>query len=203
MDGYNLFNLIRYSQFKKVGNDVDYSILIKDREIYLIFKESNSKEDWIHNFNFPTKPYKNQEGKFFVHKGFAETYKSANDIIMKELIDIVDKYLYPVTITGYSFGGAMAQLAAEDFCYRTKVHPKLVTFGSPKILFGEKSKNHFLNSCFSVKQWADTNDIVTMVIPWYKELNVTRLGDKVSIKELCNPQVHHQSYKKEDFYGKQ
>lgn len=76
----------------------------------------------------------------WVAKGWADAYKSANDLIMEKLISVL-KPDYNVEICGWSYGGAVALLAAEDFYFRTKIKPDVITFGAPKPLFGNKTKN--------------------------------------------------------------
>lgn len=50
-----LFNLIKKTKFEKVGDDVDFAVLVfpEEKTVRLIFEESASKRDWQNNFNFP------------------------------------------------------------------------------------------------------------------------------------------------------
>lgn len=86
-----------------------------------MFQESRGVDDWITNFSFPVKPYKNQENKLLFHGGYVEAWKSANDRIMADLIGMSNcNPDYAVEISGWSLGGALAVIAAEDFYFRTK-----------------------------------------------------------------------------------
>lgn len=198
MQPFNLFNLIKKTNCKKIGDDVDYAILVdkEEKKIRLIFKQSNSKKDWINNFNFPIKPYKNQQNTLWVARGWVKAYKSANDIIMAELTAEYRKYTdYQIEIIGWSYGGAISILAAEDFYFRTKTKPNIITFGAPKPLFGNKTKNYILSCCNEVKQYAHRSDCVTLCPPLfgYKHLNKIKLG-KFNFFNLFKPTKYHTCY---------
>ena len=47
-----LFNLIKKTKFEKVGDDVDFAVLVfpEEKIVRLIFEESASKRDWQNNF---------------------------------------------------------------------------------------------------------------------------------------------------------
>ena len=122
-----LFKLIRDSEYITIGDAVDFVIKVFDDEktIRLLFEESTSLRDWKNNFNFPIKPYKNQE----------------NDEIMENLINSYKVYPdYRIEICGWSYGGAISLLAAEDFYYRTKIKPDVITFGLQKLCSVKKLK---------------------------------------------------------------
>ena len=82
-----LFNLIKKTKFENVGDDVDFAVLVfpEENSVRLIFEESASKRDWQNNFNFPIKPYKNQQNTLWFARGWAKAYKSANDLIMEKV----------------------------------------------------------------------------------------------------------------------
>lgn len=76
-----LFELIKNTTFIRTGDEVDYAVNVfpHEKRIRLIFEESNGKRDWINNFNFPIKPYKNQVNTLWYARGWVKAYKTAND----------------------------------------------------------------------------------------------------------------------------
>ena len=190
-----LYNLICDTQYNKVGIDVDYKILVIDRTIYLLFQETTNKIDWRTNFNFPLKLYK----KYYVHKGFATAYKSANDIIMNELKQVMIEHSDSnIVVAGWSYGGAMSQLAVEDIYYRFNIKPILVTFGAPRIFF--TGIKHFRESVNCAFMYANINDVVTKVVPYYKSIACTKI-DKYKLFGIFNPRLYHCKYGHKELYN--
>lgn len=204
------FNNIKdMSQWKTTGLDVDYRVVSSHTEeiIYLYFKESDSKLDWVINLYFPKKVYKGQENYMLCHRGFVKAWKSANDVIMDELLTTIKNHpTYQVFICGWSLGGALSQLASEDYYYRAKqclsthnipIMPTLITYGSPKVSWGKRTQKHFQNCCKAIYQIANYNDLVTYLPPFphLKHIGLKkRIGDKFSIKKLFDPQTYHTNY---------
>lgn len=198
MKPYDLFNLIKKTKYSTVGDDVDYYIQVCEEEkiIRLLFEETTSKRDWINNFNFPIKPYKKQQNTLWVARGWAKAYKSANDVIMAEMIAEYRKHTnYKIEIAGWSYGGAMAILAAEDFYFRTNKKTELITFGAPKPLFCKKTQKYVLSCCKKIKQYTHKSDIVPLCPPFfgYKHLNKIKLG-KFNFFNLFKPTKYHTCY---------
>lgn len=198
MKPYDLFNLIKKTKYSTVGDDVDYYIQVCEEEkiIRLLFEETTNKRDWINNFNFPIKPYKKQQNTLWVARGWAKAYKSAKDVIMAELIAEYKKHTnYKIEIAGWSYGGAMAILAAEDFYFRTNKKVELITFGAPKPLFGKKTKKYVLSCCKEIKQYTHKSDIVPLCPPLfgYKDLSKIKIG-KFNFFNLFKPTKYHTCY---------
>lgn len=188
-----LFDLIFDISYKNVGDDVDYNVFIKEDKIFLSFQGSRTKRDWQNNFNFPRKIYKRQESCMKVARGWGDSYKSCNDIIMSELIELSDKHpSIPVLIIGHSLGGVMALLAAEDFHFRTGKYANVITFGAPKPLFGLNSKRYVEECCGTVKQYCHVHDIVPKLPPLgYHRVDTTKIGDDTwKIWELFKIEYH-------------
>lgn len=197
-----LFKLIKKTKYEKVGDELDYLVQVFDDEktIRLLFEESTSKRDWQNNLNIPIKPYKNQENTLWVAKGWANAYKSANDLIMQKLISThKQKPDYNIEICGWSYGGAVALLAAEDFYFRTKIKPDVITFGAPKPLFGNKTKEYVKSCCKNVKQYAHKSDVVSYLPIGYKQLNRVEVG-KFKLINLFKPETYHCCYGDSSLY---
>jgi hypothetical protein len=106
------------------GLDVQYKIQNGE----LIFQCSQSKMDWIHNFEFWIKPYKQQTITWYAHAGFVKLWKSVRD-------EVATHYGSINRIAGYSQGSALAQLAAEDYCFTTGKAIDTVGFGCPRVFW--------------------------------------------------------------------
>lgn len=200
-----LFNDIKSRTYVKAGDDVDYDIDLNHEEkmITLYFEETTTKRDWRNNFRFGAKVYKNQQSCIRAHRGYANAYKTVNDRIMNEMKLAMERFPdYHITITGWSYGGAMAVLAAEDFFFRFKKVPFLMTFGAPKVIFGRKAAAYInsVTTCVQFKQW---NDLVTYLPPFpgYCHIHKGRIGESFNIIELCKPEIHHCEYGDISIYG--
>lgn len=193
-----LYRTITTSIFIKVGRDVDYLITPnrEDKTIYVFFQGSTSSIDWITNFTFPVEVYKHQDNTMFCHRGYVQAWKSCNDAIMDKLFIFINLYQdYKVHFVGHSFGGAMCQLAAEDFYYRSGFKAKVTSFGSPKIFFGKKSVE-YIKGIADFIEYANHNDIVSYCIPLpgYKHINSKKIGERFSIFKVFNAIKYHLNY---------
>ena len=134
MNHLQLAKLFKTTSWKTIGTDTQYAILEEANETIIIFAESNSQADWLTNFNFPKKPYKQMDITFMVHRGYLKEWKLFRDFFTDYL---TGHALKPITIVGWSYGGAMATLAMEqiwfDFPFM-RDSLKLVTFGSPRVI---------------------------------------------------------------------
>lgn len=202
MQPWELFDKVAYTNYNTVGLDLDYTIEVIDDRACLLFQQSNQKADWYHNFDFARSVYKQQRNHMIVHHGYAVTWKSANDQIMAEFIAAVRTTKKQPLIAGWSFGGAMAVLAAEDFNYRTTHKAKVVTFGAPKVA-GDMRTMKYIRSCGDFLQYAQRCDIVTKMPPlfWYHHINKVDLGRRFNIIEIFKPQKYHVDYGNQDLYG--
>lgn len=209
MKPHELFSLIKntkHEDYNESGDHVNWLIKIDNDEhiVRLLFEESDGKRDWLNNLRFPVKPYKKQENTLWVAKGWGQAYKSCKDDIQTALITTVNDYKnYGVEIIGWSYGGAMAVLAAEDFHFRTKLKPNVYTFGAPKPLFGKKSKKYVESCCGEIKQYANVNDCVVVMPPFpgYKHVNKVKVGKrKFNLIEWCKPKIYHTIYDDEEIY---
>lgn len=193
------YNELHSLKYEKAGEDVDFKIVLKDKnKLFIYFLGSNSDTDWKNNFNFPAKVYKKQESCIMAHRGFAKAYKSANDIIFEKIKSVVFENNLDITNTtvvfvGHSFGGAMAVLAAEDFYYRYDIRPNLITYGAPRVIFGKKAKNYVRGCIADAFQYAHRNDIVTYVPPFFTHISKNKLG-KFNFFGLFNPYKYHLIY---------
>lgn len=202
MQPWDLWKLIDETKYDTTGDDIDYKILVQDGRAVLLFQESTSKEDWRNNFNFPRKLYKDQKRWLRVHRGYGDAWRTANDKIMEEFIRAAEIAEGVPLIAGWSFGGAMAQLAAEDFNYRTGRRSDVVTFGSPKVA-GDLWTQETIYECGNFAQYANVNDVVPLCppLPWFHHINKIKCGGPFNPLQLFHPEVHHCAYGDPAIYG--
>lgn len=203
MKVWDLFKIIKetdHGDYKESGDHVNWMIKIdnEEKKVRLIFEESKGKRDWLNNLAFPIKPYKKQENTLWVAHGWCNAYKSCNDEIQNAFIEALEEHngYFPI-ICGWSYGGAMAVLAAEDFYFRTKIRPNLITFGAPKPIFGKKSMKHIQDCCGVIKQYANVNDCVCNLPPFpgYKHIRKIKVGTRgFNLIEWFKPKTYHTIY---------
>lgn len=198
MNYSELFKELLKNNYTKYGEDVDVCFILKENKLFVFFQGSNSDVDWKNNFRFFAKMYKKQVSPMLVHKGFARAWKSCNDEVM-EVIKLFKQDVgeeLQVFFVGHSFGGAMALLASEDYYFRFKDKPYVITFGAPKV-FATKKSVEYVKSCVKeIKQFTHKSDIVTYMPPFYKHVKKVGLG-KFSLIGLFKPIIYHLIYDKE------
>ena len=66
------YNCAYVVDYKQVGDSVNYAFVedAKESTLYIYFQGSNSITDWVRNFMFPAKPYKDMVLPYRVHRGF-------------------------------------------------------------------------------------------------------------------------------------
>ena len=112
----NCAYLIPYQQ---IGDSVNYAFVeeIETHTLYIYFQGSNSITDWVRNFMFPAKPYKDMEVTYRVHRGFLAAWKTVEDLVIRKINEIDNPLLCykwkHIVIVGYSHGAALAGLCHE------------------------------------------------------------------------------------------
>lgn len=108
--------------YKQVGDSVNYAFVEEDSTLYIYFQGSNSITDWVRNFLFPAKPYKDMEIPYRVHRGFLSAWKEVEDIIIAKIkevknpkapLELQEPKWKRIIVVGYSHGGALAGLCHE------------------------------------------------------------------------------------------
>lgn len=130
------------AEYIHVDNDGDYAFEESrdGKTLYLLFQWTRTAYDWISNFDFVAKPYKDMEITWKCHRGFLRAWKSIEPHI-KELVKN-EKYK-AIKIAGFSHGAAIATLAHEYVWFnrpdlRSKENPDGITgygFGCPRCYF--------------------------------------------------------------------
>ena len=104
--------------------------------LYVYFEHSNGITDWKNNFDFPAKPYREMENKWYVHRGFLRVWKSAKKYLEAQ---ILNRSVKGIVIVGYSHGAALA-LLCHEFCVfnRPDIADNIYGygFGCPRVVYG-------------------------------------------------------------------
>lgn len=160
-----LYNWVLNVQYTTVPDSkASFYYKVVGNRLYIFFEGSNGIVDWINNFDFPAKAYREMADKWYVHKGFLRVWKSAREYLKSEILNPKVK---EIVITGYSHGAALA-LLCHEFCVFNR--PDIAEnirgygFGCPRVVFGRLKKavkarfEHFyvIRNC---------KDIVTHVPP--------------------------------------
>jgi len=146
--------------------DVELSMGIKDRALYLGFLGSITIKDWIQNFKLWKKPYKQMKKLFFVHAGFLEIYKICREEIHTYIASHKAEF-DSIHISGHSLGGAIGTLCFEDMAYlkETDVISAEITglvTGSPRV-FGFLGISIIRERCKGLLRLVNNNDIVPRI----------------------------------------
>lgn len=169
--------------YQVLGQDTDTLIHKRDNgEVVIAFDCSNSLIDWINNFHFWKKAYNDAEIPFTAHSGFLKCWKLIRKEVEKQVSELNPTC---ITVTGWSYGGAIAVLCMEDmkYCF-PDLEVQMVTFGAPRVIGWrnwKKIKARWANS----RQFRNGADFVTNV-PFFLMLfhHVARrtcIGDKPTI----------------------
>ena len=200
------YDIKHTSDYRTVGEDVDYLVTVdqEKKEIILQFEESDSRTDWKNNFCFLPWPLKLDDKIVWTTRGYAKAYKSAGNIPIDEFEKATTDYSgYFFVIRGWSFGSAMAKIAARHFIIRTgkrcKFLDELTTYGDVKCWLNPfySIKNHVVR----LREYVCTNDLVTWCIPFFRRDKTCLVGGRLSIKKLFKTEYNHTHYEEYDYSG--
>ena len=196
----------------KVYGDFDYEIHYDEERdcIQINFQCTNGNRDWITNLSYVYKPYdafthNGRKLKIKVHHGWMEMYKLGRNDIRQKFAKLREEHPdCEIEIIGWSLGGAMAQLCAQDLSFNFCVVPILFTYGSPKPWYGKRTYQ-YVKECIDERsqQFDNSNDIVTYVPPfpgWYKMKHSSVGLEKFNVIKVFNPLKFHTMYDNEKLY---
>lgn len=173
---YNQFLTCILIDYRHVENDGSYAIQRSGGVLKLYFQHSNGRTDWKNNLDFPAKPYRDMEHKWYCHRGFLKVWKSIEPIVIDY---IMNPKIHTIEIAGYSHGAAIAALCYEYVKYnRPDVYVSGVGFGCPRVLWGFASKT-VLDRFKGFVVVRNSKDIVTHVPPAF--LGFRHVGEILKI----------------------
>ena len=121
-DACNHSNLYTKVKTEDGRFEVDYRFIENSRQgiLYVLFEPSEGKVDWVVNFAYARKPYKDMKIGYKVHGGFLESWRLIKDAIGTKVKQKGADGAYKwkkVVVAGYSHGGALAALCHEFVWY--------------------------------------------------------------------------------------
>ena len=193
------YDIKNTTDYKKVGEDVDYKVYVDHdkKEVVLQFQESNSREDWKHNFQFLPWPLKLDKKWVWTTSGYAIAYKSTKDQPLYDFInawwDVARDNEYKLCIRGWSFGSVMAKITARRAGI---LIDELTTYGDVKCWLNPfyKAKN-----VKRLREYVTPNDFITRCVPFYHRDKKCKVGRRFSIKEIFNTEYYHTHYEEYDY----
>ena len=167
-----LFENCAYNvEYQTVGEDVNYAFVEEGSTLYIYFQGSSSTTDWIRNFLFGKKPYKDMKIPYRVHRGFLAAWKEVEDIIsekIKEKENEAFKWKH-IVVVGYSHGGALAAFCHECvWFWRPDLRENGLEgygFEAPRIYAGWKVKKELKERWHKFLVIRTNNDLVTHCPP--------------------------------------
>ena len=112
MEIIDLFRSNLTGSWTTTGDDVQFKIERSNGVARLYFQCTSSKKDWIDNFTFWVKPYRDMPVKWYAYKGFIDKYKSARDAILEAI-----RGDNQIIVSGYSQGAALGLLAYKNILF--------------------------------------------------------------------------------------
>lgn len=130
-----LFENILNAEYIHIGEETaSYAFERAGNTLYIYFECTNGKKDWENNFDFPAKPYRDMQNKWYAHRGFLRVWKEIEPYLEGK---ITDPDIKCIVIGGYSHGGAIALLCYE-YCKFNRPDAIITGFGygAPRVVWG-------------------------------------------------------------------
>jgi predicted lipase len=185
--------LYEVEDWETTGTDTQFKIVEQEDEVLIVFCPSNSKADWKINFSFPKLPYREMKTKFYVHGGFLKEWKKINNFFLDTIAEIKK----PITIVGWSYGGAMATLCMEDVWFHfpeKRSQMRAITFGSPRVVWIRNFKS-IEQRWDGTTRYVNGSDIIPTLpfgfLGFKHVVPETHIGDKKSFLRFFFINLYH------------
>lgn len=193
---YEKFLCCRVVKYTTVENEGDFAVVRNGDALTIFFEWSDGATDWVNNFTFPAKPYRDMTNVWFCHRGFLKVWKAIEPYIAG---DISDESVKKIDIVGYSHGGAIAQLCYEYVKFnRPDVEVTGVGFGAPRVFWGF-AKKAVMERFKGFVVVRNGNDIVTHLPPvlfGFRHVGeVKKIGKSAGLIEDHYPKNYKQALK--------
>ena len=137
----DLFELCLAADYVQVGEAANYATVRQGDTLYVYFQDSDGREDWKNNLDFPARPYREMDGvRWYAHRGFVRVWREIEPYLATFF---ADDTLRRVATVGYSHGGALAVLCHEYvWFHRPDLRASIqgYGFGCPRVLWGPRSR---------------------------------------------------------------
>lgn len=177
-----LFNRCLNAEYTHTAESGDYAIEVESNVLYLLFEWSDGRADWKNNFDFPARPYRDMQDKWYAHRGFLRVWKAMKDEIERKVVALLatNAKIDTIKCVGYSHGAALSLLAVEDmsYLYGKYVGVEGYGFGCPRVVWGimPKSLKARLKGFTAIR---NIPDIVTHLPPallGYRHIGLKKVG---------------------------
>jgi hypothetical protein len=153
------------------GDDVWLNLKREGNIAWMAFQGTATVRGVFIDANFPTMIYKEEETKWYVHRGFGKSFKTAIDSIKKMLEGVTRLYVY-----GYSKGAAYAQLMHEWAGFHG-IDTVTIVYGAPAIFwFPKKEIKDRFKKLYRVEIRGDWCPPLTRLVGYQPVGNPVRLG---------------------------
>ena len=193
------YDIKHTSDYKVIGDDIDYKVIVDDehQEVVLQFEESDSRQDWVNNFLFIPWPLKLGNKTVWTTLGYARAYKSTDEVPLRDFINAVldAPKSYKAAIRGWSFGSAMAKIAARRLEECGSFIDELTTYGDVKCWLNPFYKSKVQH----VREYTTANDFVTWQVPFFHRDRKCKVGPRFRLKEIFHTSEYHTRYDEYDY----
>jgi predicted lipase len=138
--------------------DTQWKHKVEEDILYICFQGSISRLDWIQNFMFWKKPYRNMKKIWFAHAGFVKKWKAIEKSV-QEVIEENRISIKKIVGFGFSQGAALNVLFHEWVVFNyPDISINSISVGCPRVIgfFGEVDERFKSFERYSIK-----TDIVT------------------------------------------
>ena len=149
----------QFTQVEVFDHQSTQSFIARHEELIMVaFRGSDQWEDWLDNLNLPTIP--TNLGR--AHRGFQMALEDVWAEMLEKIKELKDRH-QTLWLTGHSLGGALATLAAAERIDQDQTFNGVYTFGQPRCVDREMSRNMNLEAKSRIFRFQNNNDLVSRI----------------------------------------